>query len=498
MSLDTSIKLVNISKKYPGVQALKNVNFELKPGEVHCLVGENGSGKSTLIKILSGVENPEPGSKIFIDGELVTHHDSLSSLTKGIQVIYQDMSLFPNLTVRENISFRNHINKRESLVNWKNIDSIAQKALDEINIEIDLDRKVDSLSVAQQQLVEITRSLTGNLKLLILDEPTASLTRKEVNSLFKAIERLKAKGISILFVSHKLNEVFEIAEKVTILRDGEKIGEYKPSELDQNKLVYLMSGHKVIHDPPVPVKEDEEILLEVRGLSKIRNYSGISFKVKKGEILGITGLLGSGRTELALSIFGMNQPDSGDVLLEGSSLDLSSNVKVLSKGIAYVSEDRRNKGLIQEQSIEDNITITTLNQFLTGTGLIDENEMRGFAEKWTKELGVKVGQLEAPIKTLSGGNQQKVVLAKWLAVGPRLLILDEPTIGIDVVAKNSIHKMIKSLAAKGMGIILISDEVQEIIHNCHRAVVMNNGKIVYEFVPEDGIEEILLEQYNLA
>lgn len=498
MSLDTSIKLVNISKKYPGVQALKNVNFELEPGEVHCLVGENGSGKSTLIKILSGVETPEPGSKIFIDGDLVTHHDSHSSLAKGIQVIYQDMSLFPNLTVRENISFRNHINKRSSLVNWKNIDSIARKALDEIDIEIDLDRKVESLSVAQQQLVEITRSLTGNLKLLILDEPTASLTRKEVNSLFKAIKRLKAKGISILFVSHKLNEVFEIAEKVTILRDGEKIGEYKPSELDQNKLVYLMSGHEVIHEPPRPVKEDEDILLEIKGLSKIRNYFDISLKVRKGEILGITGLLGSGRTELALSIFGMNQPDSGDILLEGSSLDLSSNVKALSKGIAYVSEDRRNKGLIQEQSIEDNITITTLNQFLTGTGLIDDNEMREFAKKWTKELGVKIGQLEAPIKTLSGGNQQKVVLAKWLAVGPRLLILDEPTIGIDVVAKNSIHKMIKSLAEKGMGIIIISDEVQEIIHNCHRAVVMNKGKIVYEFVPEDGIEKILLEQYNLA
>lgn len=493
------IELRKVSKVYPGVRALDNVNFEIGRGEVHCLVGQNGCGKSTMIKIISGVEKPEPESQIYMNGDLMKNINTETSMAKGVQVIYQDLSLFPNLTVMENIAYRANMRKKSPIISWNRGTKIAKAVLEMIGVDIDLYATVSSLSVAQQQLVEIAKALTGELSLLILDEPTASLTRKEVNSLFKVIHGLKEKGIATLFVSHKLNEIFEIAERVTVMRDGKKIGVYQPAELDHDKLVYLMTGAKELYEPPAPIAEDSEIIIEAKNLSKHKNYKDISFKLHKGEILGITGLLGSGRSELALTLFGMNPQDSGDVYIEGKKTKLNTNQKALDAGIGYVPEDRLTCGLVLDQSIKDNMTISTMSNYLNTLRLIDEKKRDDALETKVKELGIKIGSSDAAVKTLSGGNAQKVVLSKWLLVHPKVLILDEPTIGIDVIAKNSIHTLIKSLAEEqGMSIIMISDEVAEVENNCHRIMVMSKGKVVCEFTPGEITEEELLTRYNLA
>lgn len=493
-----TIELKNISKYYPGVHALNSVNFEIGRGEIHCLIGQNGCGKSTLIKILSGIEKPEPGAEIYINGEISVHHNSTTSMQKGIQVIYQDLSLFSNLTVKENIAFRGNKGKIPWLVDWKEIENIARKALDEIGVDLDINKTVEELSIAQKQLVEIAKALTGELSLLILDEATSSLTRKEVNALFKVIHRLQSKGISILFVSHKLNEIFEIAQRVTVIRDGIKVGVFSPSELDHDKLVYLMTGMRQIDCKPTPLGKDCEVIMEAKNLTRKRNYKDISFQLRKGEILGITGLLGSGRTELALTLFGMNSYDSGELLLEGKVIKWSSNRKAMSAGVGYVPEDRLNHGLIMDQSIVDNLTVTTLLDYLNKFNLIDDTQRLEAFNCKVKELGIKANLPDVAVKTLSGGNQQKIVLSKWLLVNPKVLILDEPTIGIDVIAKSSIHSLIKSLAEKGMSIIIISDEVQEVLNNCHRIYVMRNGRFVCEFTPDQISADELLDRYNLA
>ena len=493
------IELKKVCKIYPGVRALDKVDFEIGKGEIHCLVGQNGCGKSTMIKIVSGVVHPEPGSEIYIGGELCRSLNAETSMAKGVQVIYQDLSLFPNLTVMENIAYRANLRKKSPLIKWGQSEAVAKKALDMIGVDINIYDKVNSLSVAQQQLVEIAKALTSDLSLLILDEPTSSLTRKEVSTLFKVIKSLKEKGISTLFVSHKLNEIFEIAERVTVMRDGKIIGVYQPTELDHDQLVYLMTGTKESHQPPAPVTEDAETIVEAKNLTKTKNYKDISFTLKKGEILGITGLLGSGRTELALTLFGMNVQDSGDLYIEGNKMILSSNRKALSAGIGYVPEDRLTSGLVLDQSIIDNTTISTMKAYLNKLRLIVESKRQKALADKVKELDIKISSSDAAVKTLSGGNAQKIVLSKWLLVQPKVLILDEPTVGIDVIAKSGIHALIKALAEEqGMSIIMISSEVSEIINNCHRVMVMSNGKIVCEFTPGEISEEELLARYNLA
>ena len=492
------IAMRHVTKNYAGVQALKQIDFQLKRGEVHCLCGENGSGKSTLIKILSGVVKPDEGSEITIDGKVFPHLTAQQALEQGVRVIYQDLALFPNLTVKENIAFQSFSDKGSLLVRWRKVEKTARAAMDLIGLDLDLNRLTGSLPIAQQQLVEITRALIGEPKLLVLDEPTASLTRKEVNALFEVIARLKARGVTTMFVSHKLNEVFEIAERVTVLRDGEKIGEYTPAEIDHKKLVFLMTGRKYESAPPAPLDPAAETLLEVKNLTRNGEFSDLSFTVKKGEIVGITGLLGSGRTELALSIFGMTHPDSGTILLEGKPIKLRTNSEAKKLGIGYVPEDRLRQGVIQAQTILDNMSLTVLDNLLSKLGLLDKKRMKHDGETWVKDLQIKIPSLDSSVKTLSGGNQQKVVLSKWLATNPKLLILDEPTIGIDVLAKNGVHDLVKELATKGIGIILISDEIPEVLANCHRILVMQKGRFVHEVVPGPDAERDLFENFNLS
>jgi simple sugar transport system ATP-binding protein len=481
----------NISKRYTGVQALDSVDFEIESGEIHCLVGENGSGKSTLIKIISGVEQPDDGAHIEIDGQIQHHHQSIDSIRKGIEVIYQDLSLFPNLPVAENIALAQTIAADSRIINWRNVRRIARSAMERIEVEIPLEELVNDLSVADQQLVAICRALTSDVKLLILDEPTTALTRREIESLFRVIKDLRSKGIATLFVSHKLDEVLQIAQRVTVLRDGRKIGVFPSGELSGEKLTFLMTGKKLDYSQYVYTPQQVQPLLDVRDLSMSGNFESINFALFPGEILGVTGLLGSGRTELAQSLFGMNHPDSGEIRIQGETVRIRSVQEAIDLGIGYVPENRLVQGLVMEQSVGKNVVITIIEKILGALRLIDQKKKQACMNRWIEELSIRIPSIESPVQTLSGGNQQRVVLAKWIATEPKILILDGPTVGIDVAAKSSIHEIIRKLAREGMGIIIISDEVAEVLHNCNRILVMNKGRLVNEFqVSETSEEEV--------
>ncbi len=485
------LSMKNVSKRYTGVRALDSVDFEIESGEIHCLVGENGSGKSTLIKIISGVEQPDDGALIEIDGQIQHHHHSIDSIRKGIEVIYQDLSLFPNLPVAENIALAQTIAADSRIINWRNVRRIARSAMERIEVEIPLEELVNDLSVADQQLVAICRALTSDVKLLILDEPTTALTRREIESLFRVIKDLRSKGIATLFVSHKLDEVLQIAQRVTVLRDGKKIGVFPSGELSGEKLTFLMTGKKLDYSQYVYTPQQVQPLLDVRDLSMSGNFESINFALFPGEILGVTGLLGSGRTELAQSLFGMNHPDSGEIRIQGEAVRIRSVQEAIDLGIGYVPENRLVQGLVMEQSVGKNVVITIIEKILGALRLIDQKKKQACMKRWIEELSIRIPSIESPVQTLSGGNQQRVVLAKWIATEPKILILDGPTVGIDVAAKNSIHEIIRKLAREGMGIIIISDEVTEVLHNCNRILIMNKGRLVTEFqVSETSEEEV--------
>lgn len=493
---DKILDLKNITKWYGGVQALNKVDFAVKKSEIHCLVGENGSGKSTLIKIISGVVQPDSGAEIIVAGEKVKKMNSELSLNKGIQVIYQDLSLFPNLTVAENIAIYLHQRKGIGVVNWKEINSIAENALTKINIDFDLGKKVSSLSIADRQLVAITRALALDAKIIIMDEPTASLANYEVSQLFKIIRDMQNRGITTIFVSHKLDEIMEISEKVTILRDGSKVGTYEAEKLDNKKISYLMSGEEIDYSSKLRKVKEKDELLEIKNLSKRGMFKNINFDLKKGEILGITGLLGSGRTEVALSIFGMETADSGKIFIEGKEVKINNTDDAIANNISYVPEDRLTQGLIMNQSVEDNLILTMLDYLSNEYNLIEKEKKNNFVDKLIKDLNIKIPSKKSSMDTLSGGNQQKAVLAKWIATDPKILILDGPTVGVDVASKNSIYNIIQDLAAKGIGVIIISDEVPEVIYNTNRILVMRSGQITGEYYPENISEKELTNLIN--
>jgi simple sugar transport system ATP-binding protein len=492
------LSMRNVSKRYTGVQALDGVDFEIARGEIHCLVGENGSGKSTLIKIISGVEQPDEGTHIEIDGQVHSHYHSIDSIRKGIEVIYQDLSLFPNTTVAENVALAQTIASDSRFISWREVRRIATAAMQRVGVRIPLDELVNDLSVADQQLVAICRALTSDVKLLILDEPTTALTRKEVDSLFKVIKDLQSKGIATLFISHKLDEVLQIAQRVTILRDGKKVGTFPSGELSGERLTFLMTGKQLEFTAYQYSPESKRPLLEVRNLAKKGNFRDINFVLYPGEILGITGLLGSGRTELAQALFGMNPPDSGEILVEGRRIKIRSVRQAIELGIGYVPENRLVQGLVMEQSVARNIVITIIEKLRGLLGLIDGKQRQDNTERWIRELSIRAPSPESSVQTLSGGNQQRVVLAKWIATDPRILILDGPTVGIDVAAKSSIHEIIRRLAEQGMGVIVISDEVSEVFHNCNRVLIMHKGRILGEYRSQDASEEEIQNRINAA
>ena len=485
------LELRDISKRFGGVSALSEINIDILPGEVHCLVGENGSGKSTLIKIISGVQAPETGGKIIIDGEELSHLTPAESIRRGIHVIYQDLSLFPNMTVAENIAIERHYGLH--LLDWKSIQKVAKKAMDQIGVFIDLDIPVSELSIAQRQLVAICRAIANDAKLVIMDEPTASLTRKEVDALLALTLELKRRNVAVVFVSHRLDEVLEIAERVTVLRNGEKCGTFDAKGMTDRRLVELMTGKSFAYLPMTNAPAAGAPLFEVSGLSRAGEFHDVSFSVGKGEIVGITGRLGSGRTELALTLFCMSEPDAGEIRMDGRALRMRTNRDAINNGIAYVSEDRLSLGLVMAQSIASNTVITVLSKLIKRFGLADEKRSNETVRKWIAELGIKVSDPANPVQTLSGGNQQRVVLAKWLATKPKLLILDSPTVGVDIAAKDGIYEIVRRHAEDGLGVIMISDEIPEVYCHSHRVLVMREGRISGEYSPLKMTEAELQE-----
>lgn len=493
------LKVTGVSKRFGAVKALDDVDITIEKGEIHCLVGENGSGKSTLIKIISGVVTADEG-EIMIDGKKYNKIDAIQAVKDGIQVIYQDLSLFPNFSVAENISLNQRLEKRAKFVNWRETKRIAENELKEIGKKIDIDELVEDLSVSDKQIVAITRALTSGAKLIIMDEPTTALTKSEVDSLFSIITDLKAKGISTLFVSHKLSEVFDISERVTVIRDGKIVGTYDPKKIDNEKLIYHMTGRKVETSRyKADIKKDNsKPLLEVRDLSKKGNFIDINFKLYPGEILGIVGLLGSGRTELASAIFGLLRPDSGEIFLEGKKVNINSTQTAKKLGISYLPEDRLSQGLFISKEIGENIIVTNLWKFVNKMKLLSLNQARKSTNDLVKDLNIKTPSVDLPVSSLSGGNQQKVVVAKWVSTNPKIFILDGPTVGIDVASKRDIHMIMRDLAKQDIGIIVISDEIPEVIKNCNRVLVMRKGRIIKEFDTEKTTEMQLNELVVMA
>jgi simple sugar transport system ATP-binding protein len=484
------LTLENVSITFGGVKALKGVSFDVEPGEVLCLAGENGCGKSTLIKIISGVYQPEPGFEMRFDGKTIEKLNPVQARSMGIQVIWQDLSLFPEMTVAENIAFERNLGGLR-LVDYGAFDRLAAPLLDHLGIRIPLDRPVRELSIAQRQVVAICRALVGKARLVFMDEPTASLSDAEAKALFAIVRRLSAQGISVVFVSHRLAEVLEVCERVTVLRDGANVGTFPTKGMSQTRLTELMTGRTFDQTVRVADHAASPAVLEVKGLSRAGEYRGVDLVLRRGEVLGLTGRLGAGRTELALSLFGMTQADTGTIRLDGRAVSFRSNGDAIRAGVAYVSEDRLSLGLIQPQSIADNTVITVLDKLLDRLGLIAGGRKRDLVDSWIARLTVKIGAPENPVMTLSGGNQQRVVLAKWLATAPRLLILDCPTVGVDVGARAGIFTIIRRIAEEGVSILLISDEIPEVYYNSDRILHMREGRIVGEYVPgRDAIERI--------
>ena len=487
------LQLAGVSKNFGGVRALQDVDFELRRGEVHCLAGENGCGKSTLIKIITGVHAPEPGAKITFDGEPADALTPALARQRGIQVIWQDLALFPEMSVAENIAFEMNLGRTPRWVNYSTMREKARQTVARLGFDLDLDRPVHDLSIAQRQIVAICRALAADAKIVFMDEPTASLTQTETEALFAVVRKLTDAGITVVFVSHRLAEVMEISDRVTVLRDGKLVGVFDTADLTPNRLTELMTGQTIDYDVQARDCSRHPLLLEVTGLSRAGEFEDVSFTVQQGEIVGVTGLLGAGRTELASSLFGLTQADKGKVQLGGEVIAPRSPRAAIEAGIAYVSEDRLSLGLDQRQSIADNIVVTVLDQLLRRR-LLSTTRKSALVSDWIERLAVKIGQPDDAVSTLSGGNQQRVVLGKWLATKPKVLILDSPTVGVDVGARAGIFEIVRELANDGMGIVLISDEIPEIYHHADRILHMRDGRLLETFQPR----EVEIEQIEMA
>jgi simple sugar transport system ATP-binding protein len=481
--LPPAISFSHVSKEFGGVKALQDVSFEVGQGEVHCLAGENGCGKSTLIKIITGVYQPEAGAEMVLFGDRLATITPNVARQKGIAVIWQDLALFAEMTVAENIAFETMLGNRPRFVDYAALRAKAEAALARLDVSLDLDARLGTLPIAQRQVVAIARALVSDARLIFMDEPTASLTQAETDALLTVVRTLSARGVAVVFVSHRLAEVLEISARVTVLRDGRLVGVYPTEDMTQGRLTELMTGKTFDHQVMARDTSADPVVLEVAGLSRRGEFRDVSFQLRRGEVLGLTGLIGAGRTELAHVLFGMAAPDAGRIGLEGREVRFASNRDAVAAGVAYVSEDRLALGLIQPQSISDNAVLSVLRRITGASGLMSPRRQEDLVAHWVRELAVKIGQPGDAVSTLSGGNQQRVVLAKWLATEPKVLILDCPTVGVDVGARAGIFRIVRELAAKGLAILLISDEVSEVHVNADRVLHMAGGRIAGEYDP---------------
>jgi len=493
---DLALEFINISKKYPGVQALKEVSIQIQKADVHAIVGENGAGKSTLMKVAVGELLRDAGIiKVF--GQEAQINSPSDGHSHGISLIHQEFSLVSTLDVAQNIFLGRELTRGHSPFMDSNLMyTQTEEILDSLKMfHLDPRLKIRDLTVARKQVVEIAKALSLNSKIIIMDEPTAALTLEETGRLFEIVRELKAKGVTILFISHRIEEIFEIADKVSILRDGELILTKPVSRIDRNQVINNMVGRSLdfVFPPKVKHKKDAKVILEVKKINKERQFSNVSFQLKKGEILGLAGLVGSGLSEVAMAIFGLNQLNTGEIYIEGEKVDINSPFEAIEHGLALLPEDRRELGLVIVRSVLENLTLPALYRDIARKYFIDLKRESLLAKEVQEELSIRFASFSQKVESLSGGNQQKVVVGKWLLTRPKILIMNEPTRGIDVGAKLEIYKIVNALAQKGMGIIIISSEFTEILGIAHRILVMSEGRITTELDPQNSTEEDILK-----
>lgn len=495
MAKETVLTMRNISKTFPGVQALDHVDFTLKSGEIHALMGENGAGKSTLIKVLTGVEEFESGEITIagIKGTIINHAPQ-EAQAHGISTVYQEVNLCPNLSVAENL-FIGREPRRAGLIDWKTMNKKAKELLESLDIHIDVTRALENYSIALQQMFAIARAVDMSAKVLILDEPTSSLDDNEVEKLFKLMNRLKEEGVGIIFVTHFLEQVYAVCDRITVLRNGGRVGEYETEKLPRVQLVAKMMGKDF--DDLAAIKKGEEakvksreVVIDAKGIGRQGTIKPYDLQVHKGEVIGLTGLLGSGRSELARSLYGADKPDSGELKVNGKAVSVNTPLDAMMAGMAYLPENRKEEGIVADLSVRDNI-ILALQAKRGMFHLIGRKEQEELADKYIKLLQIKTATMETPIRSLSGGNQQKVILGRWLLTDPDFLILDEPTRGIDVGTKTEIQKLVVKLAEEGKSVMFISSEIEEMLRTCSRMAVLRDGQKVGE------LEERELDQNSI-
>lgn len=490
---DYVLELKGITKIFPGVKALDNVHFQLKKGEIHALMGENGAGKSTFIKVITGVHKADGGS-MFLDGREVNFKNPKEAQAAGIAAIYQHVTAYPHLSVTENI-FMGHekVQKGTGRILWKQMHAEANELLRELSADFDATTEMGTLSVAQQQMVEIAKALSMKARIIIMDEPTAALTKRESEELYKITEKLRDEGASIIFISHRFEDMYRLASKVTVFRDSQYIGSYDVNGITNEDLIVAMVGREITQLFPKPDIKIGEAVLTVHNISRTGYFKEVSFRVKKGEILGLTGLVGAGRTEVCESIFGIEPIDEGSITLNGKQVHIKDPLQAMNLGIGYLPEDRQKQGLILDWGIGKNITLPVLGQ-VTSKGMLGEKKEREIGKRLAEKVDTKAVTIFDKASSLSGGNQQKVVVAKLLASDLKVLILDEPTKGVDVGAKAAIYEIMGELAAQGYAIIMVSSEMPEILGMCDRIVVMCDGRVTGEFKRSEATQEGILEK----
>ncbi len=487
---ESILRMTNISKSFAGVHALRGVQLELRPGEVHALLGENGAGKSTLVKVITGVHQPDTG-EIYLNDRRIHLTDPREATTLGISAIYQELSMFPDLDIAENIFVGRRPTRRGGLIDWRKMYRASEELLSSLGVHLNLKTKARNLSIAQQQMVEIARALSVNASILIMDEPTSALTLSEVADLFQIVRRLREKGTAIVFISHRLEELFEIADRVTVLRDGAYVDTRSMDGVTQDDLIRMMVGRTVTDLFPKQEVAAGEVVLRVKNLTRRGSFEDVSFDLHKGEILGMAGLIGAGRTEVSQALFGVAPAHAGTIEIEGQPLRITSPRQAMDHGLALVPEDRQHHGLVPPMDITDNITLPNLPHF-TKAGWLNKKEAQTAAFQAATQLQVKATTVWQKVRELSGGNQQKIVLAKWLSTRPRILILDEPTRGIDVGTKAEVHRLMSELAAEGIAILMISSELPEVLGMSDRILVMHEGKVTGLFERSEATQEKIM------
>lgn len=480
----------NITKRFPGVVALSNVNFRLVKGRVHALMGENGAGKSTLMKIIAGLYQADEGD-IHLHGQKVVFHTPRQALDHGISMIHQELSPILDMTIAENLFLGKEYCKGK-LIDYKRLNSEAKLLLNRVGIDLPPSMLMKNLTVSQMQMVEIAKAISYDAEIIIMDEPSATITDREVANLFEIIRTLKKDGRCIVYITHKMDEVFQIADEITVFRDGQYIGTYNADEIDENQLVVKMVDRELTEIYPVRHNQIGEEILKIEGLSQKGVFDNISFTLHKGEILGFSGLMGSGRTEVMNALFGVTQSTAGNIYIKGEKIENPTPRKIISRGVGYVTEDRKGNGLVLGMSVYDNATLPSLSKFSNKFGYINKKQALNVAEEYRQKLQIKTPSLQQQVGQLSGGNQQKIVLAKWLIQNPDILIFDEPTRGIDVGAKTEIYKLVAQLAEEGKAIIFISSEMPEILGMSDRVIIFYEGKKKGELSREEATQERIM------